>query len=97
MLQAQTRIGNQIKYDVLQAIAWSVYQAKKNLVNGKEVYKLKAGNRNINFPTQFFLGRISNNSDAVDSRKISVKGMCMIFQLMTMLLINLRYYTFTNI
>ena len=37
MLQAQTRIGNQIKYDVLQAIAWSVYQAKKNLVNGKEV------------------------------------------------------------
>ena len=29
-------------------------------VNGKEIFKLKADNKNINFPAQFCLGSISN-------------------------------------
>ena len=29
-------------------------------VNGKEIFKLKADNKNVNFPTQFCLRSISN-------------------------------------
>ena len=29
-------------------------------VNGKEIYKFKANNKNVNFPTQFCLGSISD-------------------------------------
>ena len=35
-------------------------------VNGKEIYKFQAGNKNVNFPSQFFLGSISNKFDYVD-------------------------------
>ena len=30
------------------------------LVNGKEIFKFKTDNRNVNFPTRFCLGSISN-------------------------------------
>ena len=43
-------------------------------VNGKEIYKFKADNKNVNFPTQFCLGNISNKFDAVHSREVCLKG-----------------------
>ena len=43
-------------------------------VNGKEIYKFKADDKNVNFPTQFCLGSISNKFDAADSRQLSLKG-----------------------
>ena len=44
------------------------------LVNGKEIFKFKAGNKNVNFPTQFCLGSISNRFSAADSREVSLNG-----------------------
>ena len=37
------------------------YNADNNylLVNGKEIFKFKADNKNVNFPNQFCLGGIS--------------------------------------
>ena len=32
-------------------------------VNGKEIYKFKANNGNVNFPSRFCLGSISNEFD----------------------------------
>ena len=37
------------------------------LVNGKEIFKFKADNENINFPKQFCLGIISNGFTATGS------------------------------
>ena len=39
------------------------------LIMKKEIYRLKANNKRFNFPTQFFLGSITNNFDAFESRK----------------------------
>ena len=44
------------------------------LVNGKEIYKFKVGNENVNFPNQFFKGSISNKFGAINSREVSLKG-----------------------
>ena len=41
--------------------------------NGKEIFKFKADN-NVNFPTQFCLGSISNGFSATESREISLNG-----------------------
>ena len=41
-------------------------------VNGKEVLKFKADNKNVNFPTQFCLGSISNGFSASESRDASL-------------------------
>ena len=43
-------------------------------VNGKEILKFKADNKNINFSTQFCLRSISNGFDAIESREVSLKG-----------------------
>ena len=43
-------------------------------VNGIEIYKFKASNKNINFPTQFCLGSISNGFSALESREVSLNG-----------------------
>ena len=40
-------------------------------VNGKEISKFKTGNKNVNFPTQFCLGSISNGFS--ESREVSLK------------------------
>ena len=44
------------------------------IVNGKFFFKFKADNENINFPTQFCLGSISNGCSATESREISLNG-----------------------
>ena len=44
-------------------------------VNKKEIIKFKAENKNVDFPTQFCLGRISNGFTATESREYLQKGM----------------------
>ena len=43
-------------------------------VNGKEIFKFKANNKNVNFPTQFCHKNISNGSSATKSREVSLNG-----------------------
>ena len=43
-------------------------------VNGKEIFKFKANDRNVKFLTQFCLGSISNVFGAIESREASFKG-----------------------
>ena len=43
-------------------------------VNGKEIFKFKADNKNVNFPTQFCLESISNGFSNTGSREVSVNG-----------------------
>ena len=52
------------------------YNADKSylLVNGKEIFKFKADNKNVNFPTQFRIGNISNGLSATESREVSLNG-----------------------
>ena len=44
------------------------------LLMEKNVFKLKAYNKNINFPSQFCLGSISNEFSATESREVSLDG-----------------------
>ena len=44
------------------------------LVNGKEFFKFEAGNKNVNIPTQFCLGSISNGFTVIESREVSLNG-----------------------
>ena len=41
-------------------------------VNGKEIFKFKSDNKNVNFPMQFCLGSISNGFSALQSREVSL-------------------------
>ena len=41
-------------------------------VNAKGIFKFKAYNKNVNFPTQFCLGSISNGFSATESREVSL-------------------------
>ena len=41
-------------------------------MNRKEIFKFKADNKNVNFPTQFYLGNISNGFSATESRALSL-------------------------
>ena len=43
-------------------------------LNEKEIFKFKAGNKNVNIPTQLCLGSISNGFSATESREISLNG-----------------------
>ena len=43
-------------------------------VNGKDLFKFKADNKNINLPTRFCLGSISDGFSATESRKVSLNG-----------------------
>ena len=43
-------------------------------VNGKWIIKCKADNKNVNFPTQFSLGSISDGFSATESREVSWNG-----------------------
>ena len=38
------------------------------------VYKFKADNKNINFPTKFCLGGISEKFGSIESTELSLKG-----------------------
>ena len=41
-------------------------------VNGKQIIKFKADNINVNFPTQFCLGSISDGFSATESGEVSL-------------------------
>ena len=41
-------------------------------LNVKKIYKFKAKDKNVNFPTQFSLGSISNRFGAHESRQVSL-------------------------
>ena len=41
-------------------------------VNGKEIFKFKLGNKNVNFPTQFCLRTIVIGFSATESREVSL-------------------------
>ena len=43
-------------------------------VNEKEIFKFKIDNKNVNFPSQFCLGNISNEYSATESREVSLNG-----------------------
>ena len=43
-------------------------------VNGKDLFKFKADNKNINLPTRFCLRSISSGFSATESRKVSLNG-----------------------
>ena len=43
-------------------------------VNRKEIYKFKADNKNVNFPTRFCLGSTSNGLGAFIYSEVSLKG-----------------------
>ena len=43
-------------------------------LNGKEIFKLKAGNKNVHFPTQFCLQSIFNGFSVTESREVSLNG-----------------------
>ena len=45
-----------------------------SFVNGKEFFKFKADNKNVNFPKEFFLGSISNAFSNTESREVSLNG-----------------------
>ena len=42
--------------------------------NKKEIFKIKADNNKVNFPTQFSLGGIFNRFSATEYREISLNG-----------------------
>ena len=48
-------------------------------VNEKEIFRFKADNKNVNFPTQFCLGRLSNGFSATESKEVSLKGNVYVF------------------
>ena len=43
-------------------------------VNGKEIFEFKVDNKNVNFPTQFCCGSISNGFSATECREVSLNG-----------------------
>ena len=43
-------------------------------VNGKEMFKFKADNKNVDFPTPFSLGSISKRFSAIEPREVSFNG-----------------------
>ena len=43
-------------------------------LNGKEIFKFKTNNKNVNFPIQFCLGSIFNGFSAAESREVSLNG-----------------------
>ena len=44
------------------------------LVNGKGVFKFKAHNNNVNFPTEFCLGSVFNGVSTTESIEVSLNG-----------------------
>ena len=53
-------------------------------INRKEIIKFKVDNKNVNFPTRFCLGSLSNEFSATEFEKVSLNSI-------TILLINLTY------
>ena len=57
-------------------LSLQVYNADNSylFVNGKEIFKFKANSKNVNFPSQFCLGSISNGFSAAEFREVSLNG-----------------------
>ena len=60
-------------------------------LNGKEIHRFEASNKNANFPSRFCLESISNKFDYVDAEEVSLKKTCIIVQSITVLLTDLTY------
>ena len=45
----------------------------------RKYLNFKGDNKNVNFPTQFCLGSISNRFNARESREVSLMEICTIF------------------
>ena len=60
-------------------------------VNGKEIFKFKAAKKNVNFPTQFCHGSISNGFSGTGYREVSLNENLYDFQSIAILLISLTY------
>ena len=45
-----------------------------SFVSGKEIFRFKADYKNVNFPTQYCLGSISNGFSVTESREVSLNG-----------------------
>ena len=43
-------------------------------VNGMEIFKFKADSKNVNIPTQYCLGSISNGFRKTESKKVCLNG-----------------------
>ena len=43
-------------------------------VNGKQIFKIKPDNKNVNFPAQFYPGSVSNGFGAIESREVLIQG-----------------------
>ena len=64
-------------------------------VNGKEIFKFKADNKNVHFPTQFFLESISNGFSNTESREVPLNTNVYHFSVIIDLnSIELKYYPF---
>ena len=66
-------------------------------VNGKEIFRFEADNKNINFSTQFLLDVYLTDIVLLSLEKYLQKETCMVFDSITILLTNLAYQTFTSI
>ena len=75
-------LGHQIKRLVLillkqTNICLSLHYNVDNsylFVNGKEIFKFRDDNKNVNFPTKFCLRSISNGFSATKSGEVSLNG-----------------------
>ena len=45
-----------------------------SFVNGREIFKFNADNKNVNFPIQFCLESVSNGFRVTESKKVSLNG-----------------------
>ena len=67
--------------------------------NGKAIFTFKADNKNVNFPTRFCLGSISNGFSPQKFRDVSLDGNFSDFAVdyNSVIFVNLTYKTFTSI
>ena len=76
-LDHQRKISIWILLKQIQNFVWvftTMLLIAIRLLMEKNVFKLKAYNKNINFPSQFCLGSISNEFSATGSREVSLDG-----------------------
>ena len=70
-------------------------------VNGKEIFKFKPENKDVNFLAQFCLGDISNGFSNAESREVSLNGNVYDFlvdynSIDKFEILNIRKYLMTN-
>ena len=65
-------LDDQIKRLVLILVKQYNADSRSLFVNGREIFKFKADNKNVIFPTQFCLEIISTGFSASESREVSL-------------------------